>query len=178
VARKSSPAPETGRDDKVRKARAKNAAALLQTPGPLDFAAKLALTMEARGMTQPKLERAILALSKQGLVLSTFHQSRISKWLGRTGSPNHVQTHALAVALEVPLAYLADPTRTERPDIPSLRKEMFLGDLISMVGIDAALERVSLKAKVAVHSITAGEGETTYGDELARRPRLADERKA
>lgn len=157
------PSGESEREELLRKARARREAAISEMPpGHYDLVAKLSRLMKIRGMNQSSLADVIAQHFQAGRVAAIVHQTRISKWLKRSGEPNHAQTQAMAEALRVPLAYLADPTRTEEPDMDMLDREYELERTVRRIGVLAALDRVNLRASVPVISTVPVDHDATY----------------
>lgn len=68
--------------------------------------------------------------------------TRISRWLGGQGEFPAAVLLKIAKALNVPYDYLADPSRTEKPDLALLEKERLLAEAIKVVGIEEAYRRI------------------------------------
>lgn len=163
------------RDEILRKARAKRQEAKAKLPSSqYDQREKLRSLMALRGVTQSSLARVTEEMHRSGEVPHAILQTRISKWLLAVGEPGHVDLWILCQALRVPLAYLADPTRTEPPVLSALETELELERLVKRVGVPTALDRVALRANVEVYGRYPADPSTTYGAEIAARHQIKE----
>lgn len=110
--------------------------------GAMTFAEKLAIAMEARGLSQMKLGE-----------LTGIHQTAISRMTrgGDTQRPYLDQGLLIAKALNVPLEYLADDLWDEEPAPPrELQREVW--GLVLEMGLNRARKRLLLLERPATEA--------------------------